>query len=299
MNRLTIYFLPLVFASICLPISNVIAQETPADPAAGPADPAAGPADPAAGPAAPAAPAAPNTVEEKARKILDQHKPAIVVITAKGKLVTTTTGDPLPQNEQQRRTLGVTIAENGLVAVSNVAIDASVGLVNQQARIDGKVVTIQTAKTEFTEVEISYGDSTVLKGKVIRQDMDADIAFILPDPDMAKALSKKFDMIDLSKFDADAALADQVIGLSRSSAIYAYMPTVMVGRITGIFSADRTYYVTTAGTGQGIVVFNLEGEPIGITVVRIVDGRPSGVLGTLSAGSIQVMAKLALDSLEN
>ncbi len=239
-----------------------------------------------------------NASEDSARKILEQHKSAIVVITAKGKLVTTTSGDPLPQNEQSRRTLGVTISENGLVMVSNVAIDSSVGLVGQQARIEDKVVTIQTAKTEFTEVEISYGDSTVLKGKVIRQDMEADVAFILPDQAAATAASKKFDMVDLSKFATDAQPADEVVGLSRSSAIYAYMPTVMVGRITGIFKQDRVFYVTTAGTGQGIVVFNMKGEPIGVTVVRIVDGKPSGVLGTLAAGSIQIMADLAMKSLE-
>ncbi|MGY8640962.1 MAG: hypothetical protein ACKVJU_07705 [Verrucomicrobiales bacterium] len=235
--------------------------------------------------------------EDQARKILDQHKGAIVVVTAKGKLITTTTDKPLPQNEQQRRTLGVTIAANGLVMVSNVAIDASVGLVNQQARMEDKVVTIQTAKTEFTEVEISYGDSTVLTGKVIRQDMEADVAFILPDQVKAKAVDKKFDMVDLSKFATDAQPADQVVGLSRSSAIYAYMPTVMVGRITGVFKQDRVFYVTTAGTGQGIVVFNMNGDPIGVTVVRIVDGKPSGVLGTLAAGTIQVMANLALESI--
>jgi hypothetical protein len=50
------------------------------------------------------------------------------------------------------------------------------------------------------------------------------------------------------------------------------------------------------GTAQGIPVFTLEGKPIGLTVVRIIDGNPSGVLGTLSAGSIQVMANLAREA---
>ncbi|MDF1825927.1 MAG: hypothetical protein P1U68_14880 [Verrucomicrobiales bacterium] len=239
-----------------------------------------------------------DTVEEQARQLMENHKGALVVITAKGTLEATTTGDPLPARDQQRRTLGVTIGDDGLIVVSNSAIDASLGLAGQQAKMDEEVVTIQSAKTVFTEVEISYGDSTLLSGKVIRQDVEADVAFILPDPAEAKALSKEFQSVDLSQFAATADAADRVVGLSRSSAVYGYMPTLVLGRITGVYKGDRTFFVTDAGTAQGIPVFTIDGKPLGLTVVRIVDGKPSGVLGTLSAGSIQVMANLARESLK-
>ncbi len=234
-----------------------------------------------------------KTVEEKARALVEQYKPAMVVVTVKGKLEATTSGEPLPTRDQQRRTLGVTISDKGLIVVSNAAIDASVGLTGQQARVENKVVKIKTAKTVFSEIEISYGDSTLIHGKVVRQDVDADVAFILPDVAEAKALNKgKFPKVDLTNFAATAQAADRVVGLSRSSAVYGYMPTLVLGRITGVYKGDRTYFVTNAGTAQGIPVFTLDGKPVGITVVRIVDGKPSGVLGTLSAGSIQVLANL-------
>lgn len=234
-----------------------------------------------------------KTVEEKARALVEQYKPAMVVVTVKGKLEATTSGEPLPTRDQQRRTLGVTISDKGLIVVSNAAIDASVGLTGQQARVENKVVKIKTAKTVFSEIEISYGDSTLIHGKVVRQDVDADVAFILPDIAEAKALNKgKFPKVDLTDFAATAQAGDRVVGLSRSSAVYGYMPTLVLGRITGVYKGDRTYFVTNAGTAQGIPVFTLDGKPVGITVVRIVDGKPSGVLGTLSAGSIQVLANL-------
>jgi len=231
--------------------------------------------------------------EDRARQILEDYRGALVVVTVKGVLKATTSGEPLPDREQQRRTLGVTIRDDGLLAVSNAAIDASVGLEGQQARVEEDIVKIQSASTEFSDIEISYGDSTLLNGKVVRQDVDADIAFILPDPAEAKALDKDFPKIDLTQFAATAQTADQVVALSRSSAVYGYMPTIVMGRITGVFKGDRTFFVTDAGTAQGVPVFSLDGKPIGLTVVRIVSGRPSGVLGTLSAGSIQVMANLA------
>ena len=237
-----------------------------------------------------------ETVEVKARKLLETHKGSLVVVTAKGLLKAKTSDDPLPDREQQRRTLGITIGDDGLVVVSNSAIDAAVGLAGQQAQMNDKVVTIQSASTEFGNVEISYGDTTLLRGKVVRQDVEADVAFILPDAAEVKALNKKFDKVDLSQFAATAEAADMVVGLSRSSAVYGYMPTLVMGRITGVFKGERTFFVTDAGTAQGVPVFTLDGKPVGVTVVRIIEGQPSGVLGTLSAGSIQVMANLAREA---
>lgn len=237
-----------------------------------------------------------ETVEVQARKLLEQYKSSLVVVTAKGVLKAKTTGQPLPDRDQQRRTLGVTIGDDGLIVVSNSAIDASVGLAGQQAKMDEEVVTIQSAATTFSDVEISYGDSVLVHGRVVRQDIEADVAFIMPDQAEAKTLNKVFDKVDLSQFAATAEAADQVVGLSRSSAVYGYMPTLVMGRITGVFKGDRTFFVTDAGTAQGIPVFTLDGKPVGVTVVRIIDGKPSGVLGTLSAGSIQVMANLAREA---
>lgn len=238
-------------------------------------------------------------VGEQARALLEKYKGALVVVTVNGSLEAKTSGDPLPAREQQRRTLGVTIGDDGLIVVSNSAIDASLGLEGQQAKLEDKVVRIESAGMTFTDVEISYGDSSLINGKVVRQDPEADIAFIMPEPSEVKALNKTFDKVDLSQFAATADAAQQVVGLSRASAVYGYMPTVVVGRITGVFKGDRTFFVTEAGSAQGIPVFTVEGKPLGITVVRIVDGKPTGILGTLSAGSIQVMANLAREAAKN
>ncbi len=231
---------------------------------------------------------------------MEKYKGSLVVVTAESVVVTTTDAEPLPTKSQKRRTLGTTVFPNGLIVCSNSALDASVGLVQQKVRIQGKdgktkVVTVASAKSEFAKVEISYGDAVVLPGRVIAQRPEIDLAFVLPDAAAAKKLGKTFTAVDLSKFATTAKPADVVVGLSRSSAVYSYMPTVIMGHITGVFTGDRTYYVTTAGTAQGIPVFTLEGSPIGVTLERIVEGKRSGILGTLSAGSIQVMANLAME----
>ncbi|MCB1089979.1 MAG: trypsin-like peptidase domain-containing protein [Verrucomicrobiae bacterium] len=235
-----------------------------------------------------------DPVATGARDMLEKYKACLVVVTVEGRLTTTTDGDPLPDQQQQRRTLGVSIRPTGLIVISNSAVDPSVGLAGQKARLDDKVVTIQAAKTVFEKVEISYGDSTVLPGTVIGQDADADVAFVLPDEAAAKKMSKTFEYVDLAN-SAQSEPADEVVGLSRSSSAYAYMPTVIVGRVTGVFNGDRRYFVTTAGTAQGIPVFTTDGRVVGITLERIIENKRTNILGTLAAQSIGVLADLALE----
>ncbi|MCP5541568.1 MAG: hypothetical protein H7A52_15610 [Akkermansiaceae bacterium] len=236
-----------------------------------------------------------DAVGEAARGLLEKYKLALVVVTVDGRLQAVTDGDPLPDREQQRRTLGVTIRDNGLIAISNASVDPAVGLEGQKARMGDKVVTIQSAKTEFVNVEISYGDKTILPGKIIKQDVNSDIAFVLPDAGAAQAIKKQFTFVDLKQA-AQVQVADEVVGLSRSSAAFFYMPTVIVGRVTAIHTSDRTFYITTAGTAQGIPIFALDGRPVGITLERILDNNRSGILGTIAAGSISIMADIALDA---
>lgn len=235
-----------------------------------------------------------DTVATSARQMLDKYKATLVVVTVEGRLTTTTDGAPLPDQQQQRRTLGVSIRPSGLIVISNSAVDPAVGLAGQKARLDDKVVTIQSAKTVFEKVEISYGDSTVLPGTVVGQDVDSDTAFVLPDQEAAKKVGKVFEYVDLAN-SAQSEPADEVVGLSRSSSAYAYMPTVIVGRVTGVFNGDRRYFVTTAGTAQGIPVFAIDGKVVGITLERIIDNKRTNILGTLAAQSISVLADLALD----
>ena len=238
---------------------------------------------------------------EAARSMLEKYKGTMVVVSVKGLLKASGGGKSLPDQPQLRRTLGTVVAENGMVVVSNAAIDASVGLTGKKAKNGEEVVTIEGVKTEFEAAEVAYGDGTAIKARVIRQDADADVAFLLPDPVDAKAKGKEsFTMIDLKDFASSAKVGDEVVGLSRASEVYGYIATVIVGRITGVFNppgtGDRTYYITTAGTAQGIPIFTLDGKLVGVTLERIVQGERTGILGTLPASSLSIMANLALES---
>lgn len=242
---------------------------------------------------------------EAARDMLEKHKGTMVVVSVQGMLKASGGGKSLPDQPQLRRTLGCVVAENGLVVVSNAAIDASIGLSGKKAKNGEEVVTIDTVKTDFQAAEIAFGDGTAVKASVVRQDEGADVAFLLPDAADAKAKGKDdFTYLDLKDFASSAKVGDEVVGLSRASEVYGYIATVIVGRITGVFSprpdsGDRTYYITTAGTAQGIPIFTTDGKLVGLTLERIVDGERTGILGTLPASALSIMTNLAIEAAKN
>lgn len=230
-----------------------------------------------------------QTVEQKAGEILNKYQAATVVLTIKSVVKASGSGVALPAREQQSRTLGVTVTDSGLIAASNSAIDASVGLVGQNVQVDGKVINVQSATTLFTSLEISYGNATTLTGTVVWKDVDADVVFIRPN----KSEGKTFTKVDLNDFAVLPNVADRVVGLSRASSVFGYMPTLMLGRITGVQRGDRSYYLNTAGNSVGMPIFTIDGKPLGLTVNRVIQGKPTGILTTLSAGSINVFTGLA------
>ncbi len=236
-----------------------------------------------------------QTVEEQVRSLKEKVVPALVVVNMDLTVsVETSTGGEPPSRSDIAQTLGVTVMENGLIAVSNSAIDPSIGLAGNEARYGEDTVLITAAKTTYDKVTISYGDTTVLPGKVISQDLDADIAFILPDAVSAKKAGKTFAFVDLANA-ADAAEPDSVVGFFRSSSVYGFMPLTALGKIQGVFRGDRTFYVTTANNTAGMPILTPEGKTLGITVVRMIDSEPTGILTTLGASSIKVLADLAMD----
>jgi S1-C subfamily serine protease len=230
-----------------------------------------------------------DPVAPAARKILETYKSALVVVTVPQTLIGL---DGAPAREAQRRTMGVSIRPDGLLVVSNSAIDGSVP---SSATSDSNLESGQPAttyqKSRFGEIEISYGDTTIRKGTLVGKNVDSDIAFILPDT----ATDNRH--VDLTSHNFPR-VGQEVIALSRESACYGYMPTVRVGNIGGIFKGTCTYYTSSCGDRQGVPVFDIDGNILGITCVRIMDGKASGVLGIVAASELlEEMSRISIKGL--
>ncbi|MEM7011667.1 MAG: trypsin-like peptidase domain-containing protein [Verrucomicrobiota bacterium] len=232
-----------------------------------------------------------------AREVYTKHQDALVVITAISTIHFTTDGAPLPTQDRKAQTLGTIINKKGLIMISNSAIDMAVGMVGNRGRPAGSDgwVTVQSAQSRFQEIQVNLSDGSEFHATKVDEDLELDVAFLLLDQNQVASRTAPLPFVDLSNkiTEGDVSIADEVIGLSRSSPVYAYIPSVIPGYITAISKRNVTYYITTAGTAQGIPIFSLDGKFVGLTVQRIIDGKRTNLLGTLGGGTVKSMADLA------
>lgn len=232
-----------------------------------------------------------------AREVYTNHQDALVVITAISTIHFTTDGAPLPTQDRKAQTLGTIISKKGLIMISNSAIDQAVGMVGNRGRPAGSEgwVTVQSAQSRFQEIQVNLSDGSEFHATKVDEDIELDVAFLLLDQNQVAKRAEPLPFVDLSNkiTEGDVSIADEVIGLSRSSPVYAYIPSVIPGYITAISKRNVTYYITTAGTAQGIPIFSLDGKFVGLTVQRIIDGKRTNLLGTLGGGTVKSMADLA------
>lgn len=235
---------------------------------------------------------------QAARKVYQQHQDSLVVITAICNISFTTDSESLPNQERRTQTLGTIIDSKGLIVLSNSALDPSVGMIGQRGRPVGSetdFVTVTRAEARFPEIQINLSDGSEYNAALIDKDVDLDLAFLRINQKQLAERKSELPFVNISNriTEGEISIADEVIGLSRSSPVYAYIPSVIPGYVTAISKRDYTFYISTAGTAQGIPLFALNGKFIGITVQRIVEGKRTNLLGTLSAGTVKTMADLA------
>lgn len=249
----------------------------------------------------PAAAAAENPAaaenRNSARKIYSKHQEATVVVTAVSTIHYTTDGAPLPNEERRSQTLGTIVSKNGLIMVANSAIDQAVGKVGSRGRQAGEeeYAEVVAAKSTFKEIQINLADGSEYQATIVHAEAALDLAFLIIDPKQLTDRDKPLPFVNLTNrvAEQEIGIADEIVGLSRSSPVFKYIPTVISGQVTGISDRNVIYYINTASTAQGIPIFSLDGRFVGLTVQRIIDGKRTKVLGALDGNTIAEMAKIA------
>jgi hypothetical protein len=239
-----------------------------------------------------------QSVSAAARNIYQAHQDALAVVTARCVVVFTTDEDSLPNQELPVQTLGTLVHPKGLLMVSNSALDLSIGMVGQRGRVAGseKFVTVTKAEGTFPEIQVNLSDGSEYNATRVHHHPELDVAFLLLNPKQVAERKLPLTFVDLAQriSEGGISIADDVIGLSRSSAVYNHIPTVLPGHVTAISKKpDATWYVTTAGISEGTPVFDTKGRFVGLTVQRIASGQRTNVRGTLAAGAVATLLDLA------
>jgi hypothetical protein len=234
-------------------------------------------------------------VSPAARNLYQAHQDCLVVITAQVTVKFETKEGTLPDQKQTAQTLGTIIDRRGLVVLSNSAIDLSLGMVGQRGRAAGSDTFQEVTKATsiFDAIQVNLADSSVYHAARIDFRPELDLAFLLVDEGELQRRAEPLPALDLGKNTEGVSIGEQVIGLARASSVYAYIPTVVPLYISAISKRDPTYYITTVGAAQGMPVFSLAGNFVGLTVQKIVEGRPTSVLGVLEAKTVIQRTDLA------
>lgn len=234
-------------------------------------------------------------ISSAARSLYQAHQDSLVVVTAQVTVKFETKEGSLPDQKQTAQTLGTIVDKRGLVVLSNSAIDLSLGMAGQRGRATGSDAFVEVTKATpvFDAIQVNLADSTVYHAARLDARPDLDLAFLMLDEGELQRRAGPLPALDLGKNVEGVSIGEQVIGLARASSVYAYIPTVVPLSISAISKREPTYYITTVGAAQGMPVFNLAGNFVGLTVQKIVENRPTGVLGVLEAKAVTQRVMLA------
>ena len=191
-----------------------------------------------------------ESVKETARKLVDEHKDAVVLVEVVVKMKLSVGG----QSQEQERKFeanGTVITPEGLTVVSNASIDPTAALERMRMKAD-----ISTS-----DVKIVTADGTEHEAEIALTDKDLDLAFIRP-----KAAAK-LPCVELKK-GPEPALLDTLVSITRLGRKANREPGVALSEVLAVIRKPRTRYVASGQIFQGCPVFNLAGEPLGLALMH-------------------------------
>jgi S1-C subfamily serine protease len=188
--------------------------------------------------------------KQAAKKIVERHKDAVVLVEAVVKMKISA-GGRTQDREQKMEANGTVITPEGLTVVSNGSIDPSA----QLARLGAK------ADISTSDVKIITADGTEHEAELVLTDKDLDLAFFRPKGQL------KLPHLELKKA-GEPALLDTLVSITRLGRKANREPGVALSEVLSVIKKPRTRYVTSGQVFQGCPVFNVSGEVLGLALVQ-------------------------------
>jgi hypothetical protein len=207
-----------------------------------------------------------DEISEKGRDILKKYEHTVVTVEVV--LRTSYSGAATP-NETKEDITGSVIDPSGLTVVALSACDPT----EMFQRMMGDAYSKYKVESEITDVRILLEDGNELPAEIVLRDKDLDLAFLRPKTKPAAPMPA----IDLSHSSASQVL-DQVIALNRLNSAAGRAYSASVERISAVMQKPRTFYIpdsTMTATGLGSPVFAIDGNIVGMVVVRTISSKGS------------------------
>jgi len=206
-----------------------------------------------------------DDVADVGRKLVAKYEKAIVTVQISAKTTFSSEGRPPMIEENKTEATGLILDPSGLLVMplSQTTYEGRYGEMMQDNQEDMNV------SSEITDLKVLVNGGKQILYKIVLRDKDLDLAFLRP----ADKLDKPLPAMDLSK-SSKVAMLDQVIVINRLGITGGRTITALAVRIQGIVEKPRNFYLS-GGTALGSVAFAMDGNPVGIVVVRVVPSARS------------------------
>lgn len=207
---------------------------------------------------------------EKGREIFKKHQRAVVTVQVVIKSKYSMGGMGGQPSETKQDLTGTVVDPSGLTVLALSATDPG-SLLQAMMREDMKF----KLDTELTDVKILLEDGTELPAEVVLRDKDLDLAFVRPKTKPASPMPA----VDLNKA-GQVQVLDQVITLNRLGKAAGRAYAASVERINAVVQRPRLFYIPDSAmtaTAMGSPAFTLDGNLLGVFVMRTVGGSGGGM----------------------
>ncbi len=211
-----------------------------------------------------------DEIAELSKAIMEQGQEAVVL---------TKTVVEMFDSERKVEGLATVINKEGLAVISLSSIDPS-----------------SFYRSGFEEVKVKdmkmiLSDNTEIPSKVVLRDPELDLAFIKP----IEKIDQDLNFVSLSEH-TNPQMLDHVVVLSRLGSAMSNVPSISIARVQAIIEKPRIMYMPDPfiglASGMGTPVFALDGNIIGILLIRVTRGNdayPSDAGGISSLGMLPII----------
>jgi S1-C subfamily serine protease len=220
-----------------------------------------------------ALPAHADELGEKGREIFKKNQHAVVTVQ---EVLKVSSGGSSRTMEGKQDLTGTVIDPSGLVVLALSACDPA----ELYQRAMGEDYARNRVETEISDLKVLLDDGTELPAEVVLRDKDLDLAFIRPKTKPANPMAA----VDLSKT-SPAQVLDQVVTLNRLNSAAGRAYAASVERISAVIQKPRTFYIpdsTVTATSLGSPAFALDGNLVGVVVMRAMSARGGNTRSTAS-----------------
>lgn len=225
----------------------------------------------------------------KGRAIFTKNQHAVVTVQLVLKSKFSMAGLGGQSNESRQDVTGTVLDPSGLTVLSLSATDPGQMFQSIMAGMSDEDNKFKM-ETELSDVKILLDDGTEVAAEVVLRDKDLDLAFVRPKAKLPSPMTA----LDLAQ-GGKAEILDQIIALNRLGNAAGRSYSASVERISAIVQRPRLFYVPDASMGNaalGAPAFTLEGNPLGIFVMRSMKGKSGGGLAGLMGGQTDNMTAI-------